>query len=89
MRQSMDMISCHEALSKLWEFLDGELSSEAEAAVKRHLEICDRCYPRYNFQAAYFEFTRQIRERDHAPPSLRKELFRRILEQESGSGAQP
>ena len=83
MMESMGMISCHEALSRLWEFLDGELSPEDEAAVKKHLDICDRCYTQYDFQRAYFEYTRQIREREHAPPSLRKKLFRRILEQES------
>lgn len=83
MKQPMGMISCDEALSKLWEYLDGELPPENEAAVKKHLDICDRCFPHYDFQSAYFEYTRQVKEREHAPPSLRKKLFRRILEQES------
>lgn len=89
MMESMGMIGCHEALSKLWEFLDGELPPEDEAAVKKHLDICDRCFPHYDFQSAYFEYTRQVREREHAPPSLRKKLFRRILEQESNDEQEP
>ena len=89
MMESMGMISCHEALSKLWEYLDGELPPEDEAAVKRHLDICDRCFPHYDFQSAYFEYTRQIKEQEHAPPSLKKKLFRRILEQESNDEREP
>lgn len=80
------MMRCHEALSRLMEFVDGELPESEEAAVKKHLDICDRCYPRYDFQRAYVEFTRQLQDRLQAPPSLKRRLFRRILEQESRVG---
>ena len=80
------MMRCHEALSRLLEFVDGELSEAEEAAVKEHLDICDRCYPRYDFQRAYVEFTRQLQDRQHAPPTLRRRLFRKILEQEGRAG---
>jgi mycothiol system anti-sigma-R factor len=86
---STGMIRCEDVLSRLWEFLDGELPPEDEAAVKKHLDICNRCYPRYNFQRAYFEYTRRIREREHAPPALRRELFQKILEQEARAGEPP
>lgn len=80
------MMRCHEALSRLMEFVDGELPASEEAAVKKHLDICDRCYPRYDFQRAYVEFTRQLPDRQQAPTSLKRRLFRRILEQESRVG---
>lgn len=80
------MMRCHEALARLMEFVDGELSEAEEAAVKKHLDICDRCYPRYDFQRAYVEFTRQLQDRHQAPPPLRRRLFRRILEQEGRAG---
>ncbi len=89
MIESMGMISCEDALARLWEFLDGELPPEDEAAVKKHLDICNRCYPQYDFQRAYFEFTHRLREREHAPPSLRRRLFRRILEQATAQDEQP
>ena len=82
----MGMMRCEEALERLWEFLDGELAPSSEAAVRRHLEICKRCYPQYDFQRAYFEYARRVRDRDHAPPELRRRLFRRILEQEANNG---
>jgi mycothiol system anti-sigma-R factor len=86
MVRSMGMIRCEHVLERLWDFLDGELPAEDEAAVKKHLEICNRCYPQYDFQRAYFEYTRRLREADRAPHTLRRQLFQRILEQEAHKG---
>jgi len=77
------MMRCEEALSRLMEFVDGDLSGDEEAAVKKHLDICDRCYPRYDFQRAYLKFTRRLQDRQAAPAALRRRLFRAILEQEA------
>lgn len=86
MKRFLGMISCEEALERLWEFLDGELSARDQVAVKRHLDICDRCFPEYDFRRAYLEFTRRVRALDRAPPGLRRRLFRQILEREAGGG---
>lgn len=84
--ESMGMVPCEDVLSRLWEFLDGELGPEEETQVKKHLDVCNRCYPQYDFQRAYFEYARRIRDRDHAPSSLRRRLFQKILEQEAETG---
>ncbi len=84
MMEAMGMMRCEDALARLWDFLDGELPAGEENAVRKHLEVCHRCYPQYDFQRAYFEYARQIRERDVARPELRRRLFERILEQEAG-----
>ena len=84
--EAMGMIPCEHVLDRLWDFLDGELPPEDEEAVKKHLDICKRCYPQYNFQRAYFEYTRRIQDRDHAPPALRRRLFEKILEREARNG---
>lgn len=81
---AMGMTKCEHVLERLWEFLDRELSAEDEIQVKQHLDICNRCFPRYDFQRAYFEYTRRIRDRDHASPDLRRRVFRTILRQEAG-----
>ncbi|MGH7482689.1 MAG: mycothiol system anti-sigma-R factor [Longimicrobiales bacterium] len=86
MIEFMGMVRCEEALARLWEFLDGELPTQDEEAVKKHLDICSQCYPQYDFQRAYFEFTRRVRDREHAPSSLRRRLFEKILEQEANNG---
>ncbi|HUG41838.1 MAG TPA: zf-HC2 domain-containing protein [Longimicrobiales bacterium] len=85
MMEAMGMIRCEDALARLWEFLDDELSPDEEIQVKEHLDICNRCYPQYDFQRAYFAYTRRIRDRDHASPELRRRIFRMILEEEAGS----
>lgn len=82
MKDKPSMMRCEEALARLMEFVDGELPIDEEAAVKKHLDICNRCYPQYDFQRAYHEFTRRLGDRDHAPAALRRRLFHRILEQE-------
>lgn len=79
MLKMMGMIPCEEALARLWDFLDGELETLEEAAVQRHLAICNRCYPQYDFQRAYFELTRRMRDQESAPPGLRRRLFQMIL----------
>ena len=80
------MIRCEEALERLWEFLDGELEAADETDVQRHLEVCARCYPRYDFQRAYFELMRRIRDRDGVPRQFRRRLFDRILEEDAAAG---
>lgn len=82
----MGMMRCEDALARLMEFIDGELPPQEEAAVKKHLDVCSRCYPRYDFQRAYREFTRRLRDSEHAPPTLRRRLFQKILEQEASNG---
>lgn len=84
MMEAMGMIRCEDALARLWDFLDGELPPDEEEALQKHLEICGRCYPQYDFQRAYLRYTRRLAEREKAPPELRKRLFKRILEQERG-----
>ena len=82
------MIPCEHALSRLWEYLDGELPSSEDEAVRAHLAVCSRCYPEYDFQRAYFEFTRRIRDSEHAPPELRRRVFQVILAEERNGGTE-
>ena len=82
--EAMGMIRCEEALARLWEFLDGELEDAEQAAVQRHLEVCNRCYPKYDFQRAYFEYMQRASRRGEGSAELRHELFQKLLEQEAG-----
>ncbi len=85
MMDAMGMMRCEDVLARLWDFLDGELDVSESEAVKQHLELCDRCYPQYDFQRAYFVYADKIQERDSAPPELRRRLFQKILEQDAKS----
>lgn len=66
-------IRCEEAVRRLAEYLDGELSGRRDAEVERHLETCRSCWSRA-------EFERRIRARlaDLREDRVRPEFERRI-----------
>lgn len=37
------MITCHEAVQRLWEYLDGALDAADRALIEEHLARCRRC----------------------------------------------
>jgi anti-sigma factor (TIGR02949 family) len=37
------MITCEEAVRRLWEYLDGTLAHEERRAIDEHLAFCRRC----------------------------------------------
>lgn len=82
MMKTLGMMGCEEALPKLWDFLDGELADGEAEALRKHLEVCRRCYPAYDFQRAYLEYTRRLASREQARPEFRKRLFMKLLAQE-------
>ena len=75
------MTQCEDTMKRLWEFLDGELGPASEKALQRHLEVCARCYPRYDFQRTYFKIMHQVR--DPLPRKLRNRLFQQILAEDA------
>jgi anti-sigma factor (TIGR02949 family) len=81
-------LSCREAVSRLWEYLDGELPNEQEPAVREHLETCARCFPHTDFQRAYQTFIARMADMP-VPPGLRRRVFEAILAEEAASSAPP
>jgi len=67
-------IPCDEAVRRVYEFLDSELDATWQERVRRHLEVCRRCYPLFNFERAFLE---HIRSRGH-PVERSEELVTRI-----------
>jgi hypothetical protein len=47
------MIPCHEVVTELWDYLDGELPVQRSALIAEHLVECARCYPRYRFEFGF------------------------------------
>ena len=73
-------------MSRLWEFLDGELEVAEAGAVRKHLEVCRRCYPKFDFQKAWFEHVRRASRPIEMSDDTRRRLFQSILEQEAEDG---
>jgi mycothiol system anti-sigma-R factor len=74
-------IDCQSVLAQLYEYIDGELDDETVKRIRKHLKICKKCYPRYNFERAFLHFLSNQR-RMSAPPELRRKIFARLLEEE-------
>jgi anti-sigma factor (TIGR02949 family) len=70
-----DMITCQEALARVYEYLDGELSPEWTEKVRRHVEVCRRCWPRFEVERAFLD---RIRERG-LPAARAQGLKERIV----------
>jgi anti-sigma factor (TIGR02949 family) len=68
--KKVSTIPCETALARLWAYIDGDLQPASEAEVKAHLEVCQRCYPLFDFQHAYFRLITRIADRP-SPPGLR------------------
>jgi anti-sigma factor (TIGR02949 family) len=78
-----EMIPCDHVIARLWEYIDGELTEEVAAELRAHLDICSRCFPQYDFQRAFKEFTRRSAQKS-MPPELRRRVFEAIIAEEAG-----
>jgi anti-sigma factor (TIGR02949 family) len=80
-----DHMDCREALDRLYEYLDGELTPERSEAMRAHLTCCAHCFAISDFEAAYRRFL-AARARARGAPS---ELKRRVLERLLAEGDPP
>ena len=68
------MVSCHDVIKQLWDYLDGELPPSRMEEIAAHLAECARCYPQFRFEFAFLEVI--ARQRDWLPGPPRALLDR-------------
>lgn len=66
-------IDCFEAITQLYEYLDGNIDEESRASVEHHLHHCRDCFSRAEFERALTERIRES-QKGKAPKSLQKRL---------------
>ena len=49
------MLDCEQVMRQLWDYLDEELTDDRMAAIRAHLELCERCYPQYEFERSFLD----------------------------------
>ncbi len=76
------MIPCDEACARLYEYLDGELEDVSEEEVQRHLEVCEGCYPRVQFEKYFLEALRRSQDGGRVSESLRDRVLQSLVEDE-------
>jgi anti-sigma factor (TIGR02949 family) len=79
------MISCQDALERLYEYLDKELDDSWQDRVTAHFDVCSRCYPHLTFERTFLDVVRKT-EPTEGPP---EELKGRILELLAKEGLEP
>ncbi|HEY3248608.1 MAG TPA: mycothiol system anti-sigma-R factor [bacterium] len=75
----MRRLRCDEVLHEVWGFLDGEIEETRYVEIQAHVEECEGCGPRYEFQRRLMTLI-QIRCKQPLPESVRQRLLRLLDE---------
>ncbi len=70
----LDALTCHQAVARLNEYLDRELAPEEEAAVRRHLAVCEHCFHHFQFEERLLAMIREKCQIGKAPEPLRRKI---------------
>ncbi|MFQ5690579.1 MAG: zf-HC2 domain-containing protein [Gemmatimonadota bacterium] len=68
-------MDCKDAVKRVYDYLDGELDAETAEQIRRHIEICKRCYPYFNFERIFLDHIRSKGARG----ARSKELEEKVL----------
>jgi anti-sigma factor (TIGR02949 family) len=77
------VISCAEAVSRLWEYLDGTLDENDRKAIDEHLSFCRRCCGQAEFAQELRKFLRTSADVE-LPDDVRERLTATLEELEAG-----
>lgn len=69
-----DFYSCDEAIRRLNDYLDHELTEPERVVVIKHLEICKSCFSRFTFEQTLIVSLRRKVTCLHAPEGLLQRL---------------
>lgn len=75
MRDDLRRSECDDAMGKLWEYLDAELSGSAARTVAVHLETCDPCRARMVISRRLLTVVKTSDRGVRAPARLRKRVL--------------
>ena len=67
---TLDRYTCLETVERLADYLDRELSAMETAEVQHHLNTCERCLQRFQFEAAVLDELRSKLRRVGVPETL-------------------
>lgn len=74
------MISCREALTVLYEYLDGELEDTSQEQVRVHFDVCSKCYPHLKLEESFRSAVRRAGQGEAAPETLKNRLHELLAE---------
>ena len=77
------MISCSEAVRRLWEYLENDLDNEDRERVEGHLALCRRCCGEVEFTSALSDLLRSSAG-PGIPPAVQHHLVGFLDELDTG-----
>jgi mycothiol system anti-sigma-R factor len=83
---SGDEMPCDAVIERIYEFLDGELTSDVDVQIRDHLGHCRTCYPHFRHEEVFLRFLERHAQIEKAPPSLRRRIFKSLLDDEIARG---
>lgn len=69
---------CSEALLRVYEYLDGEMSADDCVKIQAHLDECGACLKQYNLDQALKAIVKRSCSSEAAPVELRTTILRQI-----------
>ena len=72
-------IDCRQALDRLYEYIDKELTPVRSEEVRAHLEKCAPCLALSEFEDAYVRFLEARARIQCAPEALKKRILEQLL----------
>ncbi len=72
-------LDCGEAMERLYEYLDGELTQQLEHEIRAHLTGCAECFPRFHVEGAFLAFLRARTTAKQMPADARRRLVQDFL----------
>lgn len=82
--ERLDRYTCDEALRRLEDYLDGELTPADLRKVREHLDTCGPCTTQFTFEAAVLRGVREKLKHTDLPPDLLARV-RRMLDDAGGA----
>ncbi len=76
----INLYTCNEALDRLQDYLDHELSDREALLVKRHLKICHECSKKFAFEGQLVSFVRGRVQEEALPEGLMERLSVRLAQ---------
>ncbi|HET7552100.1 MAG TPA: zf-HC2 domain-containing protein [Gemmatimonadaceae bacterium] len=76
-------LTCAQAIEKIYEYLDGELTPQVEEGIRAHLAICRKCYPNFRHEEVFLRFLEQRARLEKAPPELRRRIMQMLMDEEA------
>ncbi|MGB5107560.1 MAG: mycothiol system anti-sigma-R factor [Candidatus Zixiibacteriota bacterium] len=79
-------MNCREALAKLYDYLDSELTTEENNQIKTHLDVCDHCLEKYKLEEDFNKLVKQKVKSKSDVVSLKAKVLAEIEKIDRGIG---